>query len=96
MSQPGADEMADAGEAEMGEPKQGSAVEGITSSAWRALAEISGRTAEELYDPLCFIENLDTDTQVPFFLQPQKCLACGFTAMCGPLKHISDSSRQTI
>lgn len=75
MSQPGADEMADAGEAEMGEPKQGSAVEGITSSAWRALAEISGRTAEELYDPLCFIENLDTDTQVPFFLQPQKCLA---------------------
>ena len=57
--------MADAGEAEMGAPKEGSAVEGITSSAWRALAEISGRTAEELFDPLCFIENLDTDTQVP-------------------------------
>ncbi len=48
----------------MGPPKQGSAVEGITSSAWRALAEISGRTAEELYDPICFIDNADTDTQV--------------------------------
>lgn len=34
------------------------------SGAWRALAEISGRTAEELYDPLCFIENSGTDTQV--------------------------------
>ena len=42
---------------------EAAAVQGLTSSAWRALAEISGRTAEELFDPLCFVENPDTDTQ---------------------------------
>ncbi len=60
-----ADEVADAAEADMGEPAKGSVVEGLTSGAWRALAEISGKTAEELYDPLCYIENAVTDTQVP-------------------------------
>jgi len=58
-----AEEMADAGEAGMGAPAEGSVVNGITSSAWKALAEVSGRTAEELYDPLCFIDNQETDTQ---------------------------------
>jgi hypothetical protein len=61
---PDAEEMADEGGAEMGAPKEGLAVQGITSSAWRALAEISGRTADELYDPICFIDNVETDTQV--------------------------------
>ena len=56
--------MEDLAEAEMGGPAQGSALEGLTSSAWREIAEISGRTADELYDPLCFIENDVTDTQV--------------------------------
>lgn len=59
-----ADEVADAAEADMGAPAKGSVVEGITSGAWRALAEISGKTAEELYDPLCYVENAVTDTQV--------------------------------
>ena len=59
-----AEAMGDLGEAEMGGPAQGSALEGLTSSAWREIAEISGRTADELYDPLCFIENDVTDTQV--------------------------------
>ena len=58
--------MEDLGEAEMGGPAQGSALEGLTSSAWREIAEISGRTADELYNPLCFIENDVTDTQVTF------------------------------
>ena len=61
-----AEAMGDLGEAEMGGPAQGSALEGLTSSAWREIAEISGRTADELYDPLCFIENDVTDTQVTF------------------------------
>lgn len=60
----GADEVVETVEAEMGAPAKGSAVEGITSGAWRALAEICGKTAEELYDPLCYIENAVTDTQV--------------------------------
>ncbi len=59
-----ADEVAETVEAEMGAPAKGSAVEGITSGAWRALAEICGKTAEELYDPLCYVENTITDTQV--------------------------------
>ena len=61
-----AEAMGDLEEAEMGGPAQGSALEGLTSSAWREIAEISGRTADELYDPLCFIENDVTDTQVTF------------------------------
>ena len=32
--------------------------------AWKALATVSGATAEELFDPICFIENKHTDTQV--------------------------------
>ena len=60
----------------MGGPAHGSALEGLTSSAWKEIAEITGRTADELYDPLCFIENDVTDTQV----QPYHCdsiaLAC--------------------
>ena len=59
-----AEAMGDLEEAEMGGPAQGSALEGLTSSAWREIAEISGRTADELYNPLCFIENDVTDTQV--------------------------------
>ena len=56
--------LAAAGGASMGEPARAPAVTGLTTAAWRALARISGRTAEDLYDPLCFIENRDTDTQV--------------------------------
>ena len=62
-----AEAMRDLEEAEMGGPAQGSALEGLTSSAWREIAEISGRTADELYTPLCFIENDVTDTQVIFY-----------------------------
>ena len=58
--------LGDLEEAEMGGPALGSALEGLTSSAWREIAEISGRTADELYNPLCFIENDVTDTQVTF------------------------------
>ncbi len=47
----------------MGGAGAAAAVQGLTSEAWRALARISGRTAEELFDPLCFIENPETDTQ---------------------------------
>ena len=35
-----------------------------TSEAWRALAHMSGVLADELFDPLCFIENPETDSQV--------------------------------
>ena len=61
-----AEAMGDLEKAEMGGPAQGSALEGLTSSAWREIAEISGRTADELYNPLCFIENDVTDTQVAY------------------------------
>ncbi len=61
----------------MGAPAKGSAVEGITSGAWRALAEICGKTAEELYDPLCYIENAVTDTQVRR-MSPQPLNLCTF------------------
>ena len=48
----------------MGGPAPDSALEGLTSSAWKEIAEITGRTADELYSPLCFIENDVTDSQV--------------------------------
>ena len=32
-------------------------------TAWKALAVVAGKRAEELYDPVCFIENLETNTQ---------------------------------
>ena len=47
----------------MGDPAHGPALEGHTSRAWREIAEICGHTADELYSPLCFIENDVTDTQ---------------------------------
>ena len=47
----------------MGAPAHGPALEGLTSRAWREVAEICGHTADELYSPLCFIENDVTDTQ---------------------------------
>ena len=59
-----AEAVGDTEEAEMGGPATGPAVEGLTSSAWKEIAEITGRTADELYSPLCFIENNVTDTQV--------------------------------
>lgn len=88
----------------MGAPANGSVVDGITSSAWRALAEISGRTAEELYDPLCFIDNQETDTQARScpsasqLLEAAQCISqhCGFRlgfeeCMCHLAKHILPS-----
>ena len=81
-----ADEVVETVEAEMGAPAKGSAVEGITSGAWRALAEICGKTAEELYDPLCYIENAVTDTQVrrmsPSTPQPLHIPSTRHTAGC--------------
>ena len=32
--------------------------------AWRKLAAVAGHTADDLFDPVAFVENLDTDTQV--------------------------------
>ena len=32
--------------------------------AWKALAVVAGKRAEELFDPVCFVENLESDTQV--------------------------------
>ena len=60
----------------MGGPADGSALEGLTSSAWKEIAEITGRTAEELYNPLCFIENDVTDTQVRLYIFKTMTLAC--------------------
>ncbi|CAL8471597.1 g11139 [Coccomyxa elongata] len=76
---PFTDEVAETVEAEMGAPAKGSAVEGITSGAWRALAEICGKTAEELYDPLCYIDNTITDTQVWVFRNASlRCMCIAF------------------
>ena len=58
-----AEAIGDSEEAEMGGPAHGPALEGLTSRAWREIAEICGHTADELYSPLCFIENDVTDTQ---------------------------------
>ena len=33
-------------------------------TAWKALAVVAGKRAEELYDPVCFVENIESDTQV--------------------------------
>ncbi len=32
--------------------------------AWRMLAAVAGYTADDLFAPVAFVENLDTDTQV--------------------------------
>ena len=34
-------------------PAHGPALEGLTSRAWREIAEISVRTTDKLYRPLC-------------------------------------------
>jgi hypothetical protein len=52
-----------AAEARMGGPPPGSPLTDMPD-AWRALATVSGATAEDLFDPVCFISNDDTDTQV--------------------------------
>lgn len=34
------------------------------STAWRALASMTGINVEDTFDPVCFLENHETDTQV--------------------------------
>ena len=40
--------------------------------AWRALAAGTGATAEEAFDPVAFIDNEATDTQVAVFPRSSK------------------------
>jgi len=47
----------------MGPPPEDSPVASMPDS-WRTLATVSGASAEEVFDPVCFIENEETDTQV--------------------------------
>ena len=42
--------------------------------AWRKLAAVAGHTAEDLFDPVAFVENLDTDTQARTFAD--SCAIC--------------------
>ena len=48
--------------AEMGPAPEGSPLTRMPD-AWRKLAAVAGHTAEDLFDPVAFVENLDTDTQ---------------------------------
>eukprot|EP00210_Caulerpa_lentillifera_P002079 g1994.t1 len=42
------------------------------SDAWRVLARMAGKRAEEQFDPICFIENPETDTQVWMYQNSEK------------------------
>jgi len=63
-------------------------------TAWKVMAEIAGKRAEELFDPVCFIESPTTDTQVTSaYLVVHQCLTldldlsqCGYQGMCSVLQ----------
>ena len=59
-----ADELAaEVARAEMGPAPPGSPLTRMPD-AWRKLAAVAGHTADDLFEPVAFVENLDTDTQV--------------------------------
>ncbi|KAK9829841.1 hypothetical protein WJX72_008191 [[Myrmecia] bisecta] len=68
---PFTDSLVDVGQADMGGPVEG-APQSEMSSAWRALARITGAAADELFKPICYIDNPETDTQVWMFANNEK------------------------
>jgi hypothetical protein len=37
--------------------------------AWKALAHVAGKALQDVFEPVAFVENLETDTQVRFPLK---------------------------
>ena len=63
---------AEVARAEMGPAPEGSPLTRMPD-AWRKLAAVAGHTAEDLFDPVAFVENLRTDTQARAkLLQPEE------------------------